>query len=150
MASQETVKITTKRWSPRFHTDGYHCRRTSHGDREDYRKPYRTKPTTKTLTEWRTKGSRNYRRTAFRTECQSSLPETYQMTTEQQTDIQPKLPTEMAQRIGPRMHRSYHPNDFHREVVHRDPTKWRIKTWRELQMQCTKRLSESRSALVTW
>jgi len=57
MASWETVEITTKRWSPRSHSDGYHCERTSHGDREDYREPYRTKPLTKTLTEWHTKGS---------------------------------------------------------------------------------------------
>jgi len=30
VASRETVKITTKRWSPRSHSDGYHCQRTSH------------------------------------------------------------------------------------------------------------------------
>jgi len=33
MASQETVEITTKKWSSRSHSVGYHCRRTSHGDR---------------------------------------------------------------------------------------------------------------------
>jgi len=33
---------------------------------------------------------------AYRTECQTTLPEAYQMTTEKQTDILPKLPTKMA------------------------------------------------------
>jgi ribosomal protein L13 len=47
------------------------------------------------------------------------------MTTEKQTDILPKLPTEVAQRIRAKTHRSYHPNDFHREVVPRAPTKRR-------------------------
>jgi len=96
MASQETVEITTKRWPPRSHSDGYPCKRTSHGDREHFQEPYRTKPVTKTLTEWHTERSRNYRWTAYRSECQSSLPEAYQMTAEKQIDILPKLPTEMA------------------------------------------------------
>jgi len=47
-------------------------------------------------TEWRTEGWRNYCRRTYRTECQSTLPEAYQMTTEKQRDILPKLPTEMA------------------------------------------------------
>jgi len=47
----------------------------------DYREPYRTKPLTKMLSEWRTEGSRNYRRTA----CGTTLPEAYQMTTEKQS-----------------------------------------------------------------
>jgi len=58
MASQETVEITSKKSSRRSHSDGYHCRRTSHGAREDYREPYRTKPLTETLTEGRTEGSK--------------------------------------------------------------------------------------------
>ena len=33
------------------------------------------------------------------------------------------------QRSGATMHQSYHPNDFHREAVHRDPTECRIKRW---------------------
>jgi len=77
MASRGTVEITTRRWSPRSHGDRYHCRRTSHGDREDYREPYRAKPLTKMHTEWRTEGSRNYRRTAYWTEYQCTLPEAY-------------------------------------------------------------------------
>jgi hypothetical protein len=60
----------------------YHCRRTSHGDREDYREPYSTKPLTKMLTELRTEGSRNFRRTAYRTDCETTLPAAYQLTTD--------------------------------------------------------------------
>ena len=48
------------------------------------------------LTEWRTEGLKNYRRTAYRTEGQTTLPEVYKMTTDKTTDILPKLPTEMA------------------------------------------------------
>jgi len=84
MASWETAEKTTKGWSPRPHSDGYHCRRTSHRDREDYREPYRTKPLTKMLTKWRTEGSRNYHRTAYKTEYQTTITEAYQMTTESQ------------------------------------------------------------------
>jgi len=65
-------------------------------ERVDFREPYHTTPLTKTHTEWCTKGSRNYRRTAYRTESQSFLLEAYQMITEKQTDILPMLPTEMA------------------------------------------------------
>jgi len=96
MASWETAEKTTKRWSPRPHSDGYHCQRTSNGDREDYREPYRTKLHTKMLTEWCTEGSTNYRRTAYRTEYQTTIPKAYQMTTEKPTNILSKLPTEMA------------------------------------------------------
>jgi len=96
MASCETAENTTKRWSPRPHSDGYHCRWMSHGYREDYRELYRRKPLTKMLTEWRTEGSTNYRRTAYRTGYQTTIPEAYQMTTEKPMNIQPKLPTEMA------------------------------------------------------
>jgi len=39
MASSEPVNITTKRWSLRFHSNTYRCRRTSHWDQEDYQKP---------------------------------------------------------------------------------------------------------------
>jgi len=87
--------IPTKGWSPRSHSDGWHYWTTSHGDREDFRMPYFAKPLTKTHTERGTKGSRNYRQTAYQTTCQSALPEPYQITTEKQTDILPKLPTEM-------------------------------------------------------
>jgi hypothetical protein len=59
-------------------------------DRDAYRMAYRR--------------IKNYRRTAYRTECQTTLPEAYQMTTEKQTDILPGLLTEMA-------------------TVHRDPTR---------------------------
>jgi len=65
-------------------------------EREDYREPNRTKPLMETFTEWHTEGSRNCRRTAYRTECRTTLPEAYQMTTEKPTDIIPKRPTEMA------------------------------------------------------
>jgi len=38
----------------------------------------------------------HYSRTVYWTECKSTIPEAYQMTTEKHTDIQSKLPTEMA------------------------------------------------------
>jgi len=57
MESHETVEMTSKWWSLKSHSDGYHCQRTSHGDQEDYREPYCTKPQTKTLTEWYTEQS---------------------------------------------------------------------------------------------
>jgi len=65
-------------------------------ERDDYREPNWTKPLMEMFTEWNTKGSRNYRGTAYRTEWRIKLPEAYQMTTEKAMDILPKLPTEMA------------------------------------------------------
>jgi len=38
----------------------------------------------------------NYHQTAHQTECQNTIPEIYPLTTENQMDILPKLPTEMA------------------------------------------------------
>jgi len=58
-----------------------------------------------------------YLRPAYRTECQTTLPEAYQMTTERRSDIQWKLPTEML------------------TAGHRDPTKRRIKRCRNRHMQ---------------
>ena len=52
----------------------------------------------------------------------------------------------LPQRSQPGTHPSYHPNDCHWETVHRVPTEWRINRCRDLHIQCTKRLSESRSA----
>jgi len=49
----------------------------------------------KTLPERHTERSRNYGRTAYRTESRITLAEAYQMTTEKLTDILPKLPTQM-------------------------------------------------------
>jgi hypothetical protein len=74
-------------------------------ERGDYRVPYFTKPRTEMLTEWHSKGSKNKRRTASQTKCQTILPEAYQMTPEKQTD---NLPT------------AY--RDGHREVDY-EPTK---------------------------
>ena len=65
-------------------------------ERADLRELYRPKPLTEMLTEWRTEGSRNCRQTAYRSECQTTIPEAYQMTTEKPTNILLKLPTEMA------------------------------------------------------
>jgi len=65
-------------------------------EREGYWEPNWTKPLMKMLTDWCTEGSRNYRQTACRMECRTTLPEAYQMTTKKPTDILPKLPTEMA------------------------------------------------------
>jgi hypothetical protein len=65
-------------------------------EREDHRKPNRTKPLLEMFTEWHTEGSRIYGRRVYRTECRITLPETYQITTEKPMDILPKLPTEMA------------------------------------------------------
>jgi len=59
---------------------------------------------------------------------------------------QPRWP----QRCQPRTHRSYHPNDFHWETVLRDPAECQVKKCRDLKMRCTKRLSESRSMLLSW
>jgi len=73
---------------------------------------------------------KTYRRTASRTECQTTLPEAYQMSTEKQTDILAMLSTEMAKRSWPRTHRSYHRNDSQGE-----PTKCRIKRCRNPHMQ---------------
>jgi len=54
------------------------------------------------------------------------------------------------QRCRARMDQCYPPRNFHREEVCQDPTECRITTWQNLQMQCTKQLSHSRSALPTW
>ena len=58
MTSRQTVKITTNGWWLRSHSNGYHCWRTSHGDRENYRKPYCTKPLTAMHTALHTEGSK--------------------------------------------------------------------------------------------
>jgi len=71
---------------------------------------------------------KNYLRTAYRTECQTTLPEAYQMTTEKQTDILPRLPTEMS------------------TVTETLPDA----ESRDAESAYAKRLSESRSALLSW
>jgi len=58
MASKETGETITNRWSQRSHSNGYHWQRTSHGDREDYRESYCTKPLTQTFSEWHTEASK--------------------------------------------------------------------------------------------
>ena len=73
-------------------------------EREDYWEPNRTTPLLEMFTEWHTEGSRNYGRTAYRTESRITLPEAYQMTTEKPTDILPKLPTEMAADKSAKIH----------------------------------------------
>jgi hypothetical protein len=90
IASQETVEITTRRRSRRSHSDGYHYRRTSHADREDYRESYRTKPLTETLTEWLTEGSK----TIAERHTELNEERFYPMTTEKPTDILPMLSTD--------------------------------------------------------
>ena len=76
----------TVRWSPRSHSDGYHCRRTSHRDW--------TRGLPWAQLDKATDG--DVYRTTYRTDCRTTWPEVYQMTTEKPTDILPKLPTEMA------------------------------------------------------
>jgi hypothetical protein len=90
---------------------------------EDYREPNQTKPLLAMFTQWHTEGSRNYGRTAYRTEFRITLPEAYQITTEKPTDILPKLPTEFTGKVyqidqDSLKHRRYWnqppPEDFHR------------------------------------
>ena len=92
-------------------------------EKEDYRKPNRTKPLLAMFTESHTEELRNYGRTAFRTESRITLPEAYQMNTEKSTDILPKMPTEMTSKAyqvdqDSLNHRRYWnqspPEDFHR------------------------------------
>ena len=127
MASQETVETTTKRWWPRSHSDWYHCRRTSHGDRlRGYRERYRTKPLTETLTEWRTEGSQ----TTAERHTELNAERFYQMTTEKPTDILPKLSSEwLLPRSGP-------------------PRPYQTPNQEMPESAYAKRLSESRSALL--
>ena len=148
MSSWETVEITTKRWSPGSHSDGYHCRKTSRGDRADYQELYHTKPLTKMLTEWFTGWSRNYRRTAYGTECETTILEAYQMTTSKPRNILPKLPDMIPSEISTKNTQKQLFEWLSPRSCYRDPTKCRIKRCRNLQMQCIKQLSESRSALV--
>jgi len=75
-----------------WHAEGLHIEI----EREDCREPNRTKPLMETFTEWHTEGSRNCRRTAYRTECRTTLPEAYQLATAKATDIIPERSTEMA------------------------------------------------------
>jgi len=82
-------------------------------DQDAYRMTYRT--------------IKNYRRTAYRTECQTTLPGAYQMATEKQPDILPQLPTEMA------------------TAGHRDPTKRRIKRCRNPHVHSGFPRAEARS-----
>jgi len=53
------------------------------------------------------------------------------------------------QRFQQRTHWSHHPNDFHRRAADWDPTICRIKRCWNLQMQCIKRLSKMRCALLS-
>jgi len=143
MASQETAMITTKRWSHRYQSGEYHCWRTTHWDREDYQEPYRTKPPTKTLTKWRMKDHETI--TEQHTELNANAP--YQRPTKwlprSKLIFYQSCLQRWPHRSQPRTHQSYGRNDFHQEAVHQDPTECQIKRWRDLQMQCTKRLPKS-------
>jgi len=95
----------------------------------------------------------------------NGVPKDQQTIAEQHTELNTKWPyprpTTWLQRSQPifyqsclprwpqrsrlRTHQSYHPNNFHRETVHRDPAECRITRCRAMQMQCTKRLSESKA-----
>jgi len=117
--------------------------------REDYREPYQTKPLTTMLAERCTGGSKLSLNGIW-----NWMPKHFtrglQRTPEKHTDILLTLPIELANRCQPRTQRRYHPNNFHREAVHRDSTECRIQRWRDLQMRCTKQLSERRCALLSW
>ena len=130
---QNSLPNGIKKWSPRSHSDVYHCRRTSHGGPEDYQEPYRTKPLTETLTEWRTEGSKTI--AEWHTELNAKPP--YQR------------PTKWLPRNKRIFYRSCLPRWPQGEASQPDPTKCWIKRCRNLHMQCTKRLSESRSALLS-
>jgi len=147
MASDEPVEMITERWSPRSPSGGYHGRRTSLGDREDYHQLYWTKPLTKMLTTFHSKGSRNYGWKAYLTECQTTFPEGYEVTTEKPTNILPTLPpqmtTEMSTENAPKLSSEWlSPRNGSQRPC-------RIKRCRDLHMQGTKQLSKSRSAPVT-
>ena len=78
MASQEPVETTTKRWWPRSHSDRFHCRRTSHGDRMrglPGALPYQA--TDQDAYRMANRSIKNYCRTAYRTECRTILPNDY-------------------------------------------------------------------------
>jgi hypothetical protein len=150
MALSETGKITANIWSPRSHTNGCHCHMTLYGLRERYLEPNSMKPLTKMVTEWCIDWSRNYRWTAHRTESWATMPEAYPTSmTRHRIFYVSRLPN-WSQRVQTRMHRSHHRNDFYGDVAHHYSTKCRMKTCRNVQMQCTKQLSGSRSALDLW
>ena len=100
------------------------------------------------LTEWPTEGSRNYGRTAYRTECHTTLPEDTKWPLTRQRIFCPSCLPRWPPCSRLRTHRSYHPNDFHREMVQRDPSGCRIKRCQDLQIKSTKRLSETWSRLL--
>jgi len=144
MASREKTTITTKRWSPRSHSDGYHYW-TTHMEIErisgsltvpsDWprRLPNGVPKDQETIAERHTELNANppYRRPT------KWLPRSKRIF---YRSCLPRWP----QRSQARTHQSYHPNDFHREAFHRDPTECRIKRWRDLQMQYMDQLCHPR------
>jgi len=77
-------------------------------DRADYWKLYSIKPLTAMLTEWRIERLRNYHRTAYRTVYQTIIPEAYQSTTEEPTNILSMLPTKSRTELRVESQRDYH------------------------------------------
>jgi len=148
MSSPETVEITTKRRSSRSQSNGYPCRRTSHGDQENYREPYHTKPLSKMLTKWHTEGSRTIAEWHTKLNAKRPYPRPTKWLPRTQWIFYRLWLPSWSQRVPPRMHQSHHWNDFLGEAAHRVPTKCWIKRCQNLQMQCRKQLSEGRSALV--
>ena len=96
MASWVTVDIDTMRWSPISQSHGNHCQRPSHGNWEESREAYSTKPLIKIHYKWRSKGKRNYCWMSSPTEWKSSFPVAYEMATEIHTDIVLLPPAVMA------------------------------------------------------
>jgi len=115
---------------------------------EDDRELYRTKPQIEMITEWRTKRSRNYHRMACQTECQPTRPEGYKLITAKPINILSNRATKMATAKLTKKATKLSSNWLSLRSSYWDPTKCRIKRWCDLCMQCTKRLSESRSVLL--
>jgi len=64
--------------------------------------------------------------------------------------IYPRSLLKWSQSSRVRTHWTYHPNDMYWETVYRYPTECQIKWWHDLHKQCTKGLTESRRALLSW
>jgi len=92
-------------------------------------------------TKWRTEWSI----TIAKRHTKQNAEQFNQLTTEKPMDILPKLLSEMGKRSGPKTHQSYHPNDYDRYVVHRDPTICRTIGCRKPHMQTGFLSSEAHS-----
>jgi len=118
--------------------------------REDCHVPYPTKALSEKLTKWGNEGWRKYHWKAYRTECKFSWPEAYQMTTNRESDIPPKLPTDMAteksSKNAPKLSSKWHSPRSSPLRPYWMPNQARARSANAMQ----KRHFQSRSPLVTW